>query len=183
MPRDELKTAKQIDSSKVESILRKLADNTKQSAKEFNGEATFVAKEQGLDKVINKFQNLNDAVREYLDLTGGKSTIGSKAKGYYGTEEKMINNLKIAWNKYVEEVKSGKADINNLEKSDSAKAVLRYANAYDAYKTVAKPKYKDKKNENGEVILDSNGKAIQELIVQRDAVKEISEEIYEFVSL
>lgn len=93
--------------------------------------ATLTIETKGVSVAIDELKDLSAAIEKYNALVSNKKNSVGMAK-YFGTEEKMISNLKAAWNDYVKDYTNGVVDINNLGNSKSAKAVLRNANAVES---------------------------------------------------
>lgn len=114
-----------------DEILEALLKRAKNIDSTFSGVHTMTVKVDGVDKVLSDFKELDDAVKSYEKLASSKKNTNGIAK-YYGSQEKMVANLQNAWNNYVDDVKNGNVDFNNLQQNKSAKSVLRYANALEA---------------------------------------------------
>ena len=93
--------------------------------------ATLTVESKGVEKTLSEFEDLNKAIEKYNTLVASKRNNVGIAK-YFGSEEKMISNLKAAWNSYVKDYTNGVVNINDLSQSNSAKQVLRNANALEA---------------------------------------------------
>ena len=87
-------------------------------------------KASGLEEMIEGYDKLIELMKQYKDAVGDNKN-KKLMSSYYGSEEKMINNLREAWNNYVKERKAGDTAVN-ITKSSSAKEVLKRANALDA---------------------------------------------------
>lgn len=116
------------DQDKLIAAIAEAFGGVKKQSKEV---ATLTVESKGVEKTLSEFEDLNKAIEKYNTLVANKKNNAGLAK-YFGSEEKMISNLKAAWNSYVKDYTNGVVDINDLSKSNSAKLVLRNANALEA---------------------------------------------------
>ncbi len=114
-----------------DEVISALAKSAKETKKEVSGTHTMTIKINGVEKAISELDELNGAIEKYEGIVSKNGQAKGIAK-YFGTQEKMVSNLRNSWNSFIKDLQSGKINQNNLGSSASAKLFLREANALEA---------------------------------------------------
>ena len=112
-------------------ILDALTKHVKDTKKEISGVHKMVIQIDGTEKAISDLTELNSAIEKYEGIVSKNGNAKRMVK-YFGTQEKMVSNLRSSWNSLVKDMQNGKVNPNDLSHSKTATSFLRNANALEA---------------------------------------------------